>query len=163
MDYLARQVFATPAWMLNKEILRRIEDSGAPDRIGQFQLSGLTRVLNVPRMKRLIEQEAFRGDQAYSLGEMLDDLRAAVWTEADGSWAIDVYRRNLQRGYLDRMGELLEDEEATSTDIVPFIRGQLEALKSEIRVGVLRTSDQATRLHLEDAIVRIDRLLDPEN
>ena len=42
------------------------------------------------------------------------------------------------------------------------MRGQLEALRSEIRVGVLRTTDRTTRLHLGDAIVRIDRLLDPE-
>ena len=44
-------------------------------------------------MKRLIEQEAFDGAQAYGLNEMLDDLRGALWRETASGEATDTYRR----------------------------------------------------------------------
>jgi len=162
MDYLSRQVFRTPDWLLDREILRRIEAAGAPDRIRRYQVSALNRLLDVDRMKRLVEQEAFRGDAAYTLGEMLDDLRRGVWTELRDGRAIDPYRRNLQRAYLERIDSLMHDPEAARTDVGPFLRDQLLALRREIRAGMLRSSPRATRLHLQDALVRIEAILKPE-
>jgi hypothetical protein len=162
MDYLDRQVFQTPSWMLDQDILYRIQDSGAPDRIQQLQTGALNRLLNVPRMKRLIEDQAFRGETAYGLQEMLSDLRESVWSELWGSWEIDPFRRNLQRSYLAQVGALMVDEAAVPTDIVPFLRGELEAIKQRIQTGmVLRAAPGATRLHLEDVLTRIDEILEP--
>ena len=81
LEYLNQQVFATPEWMIDSDIFRRFQPTGALTQIRGGQSSGLNQVLNVARMNRLVEQEAFHGDDAYSLGEMLDDLRAGVWTE----------------------------------------------------------------------------------
>ena len=112
MDYLDRQVFQTPNWMLDRDLLYRIQDSGSPDRIQQLQAGALTRVLDVDRMKRLIEDQAFRGDMAYGLSEMLDDLRESVWAELRTGGQIDPYRRNLQRAYLARVAAVMVDEAA---------------------------------------------------
>jgi hypothetical protein len=62
MDYLNRQVFQTPEWMLDRDLLYRIQDSGTPDRIQQLQAGALNRVLDVDRMKRLIERGLPGGD-----------------------------------------------------------------------------------------------------
>jgi len=159
MEYLNRQVFATPEWLLDNDILGRFQGSGAPDLVRARQSSALNQVLNVDRMKRLIEQEAFHGNDAYSLGEMLEDLRDGVWVEVRSGRDTDAYRRNLQRAYLDRMGMLLEDEDALQTDIAPFARGELQALRDGLAGA--RTSDRATQLHFHDSIVRIDAILDP--
>jgi hypothetical protein len=131
------------------------------DLIRDRQAFALNGVLNVDRMKRLVEQEAFDGDDAYTLGEMLDDVRAGVWAEVRSGAATDAYRRNLQRAYLERMGALLDDEDAQQSDVAPFVRGQLVSLRSELAQAAGRTSDRATRLHLQDAVVRVDRILDP--
>lgn len=161
MDYLDRQVFQTPEWMLDEDLLYRIQNSGAPDRIRQLQAGALSRVLQVERMKRLVEDEAFQGEDAYTLGEMLDDLRGAVWTELRSGEAIDTYRRNLQRAYLDRVAELMEDEEAMAADIVPFLRGELRALRRQIQGGSMaERGPRATRLHLDDVVSRIEEILD---
>ncbi|MGB1841192.1 MAG: zinc-dependent metalloprotease [Longimicrobiales bacterium] len=159
MEYLNRQVFATPEWLLDRDILDRFQESGATDLVRARQSSALNQVLNVDRMKRLIEQEAFHGNDAYSLGEMLGDLRGGVWSEVGSGRDTDAYRRNLQRAYLDRMGMLLEDEDALQTDIAPFARGELQALRRDLAGA--GTSDRATQLHFQDAIVRIDAILDP--
>ncbi len=162
MDYLDRQVFQTPHWMLDRALLYRIQDSGSQDRIQQLQAGALTRVLDVDRMKRLIEDEAFRGDLAYSLPEMLEELRGSVWAELRTGGEIDSYRRNLQRAYVARVGAVMEDEAAIPTDIVPYLRGELEQVKRQIQTGImLRGAPTSTRLHLQDVVQRIDEILDP--
>lgn len=157
--YLNRQVFATPDWLLDTDILDRFQGSGSTDLVRARQAGALNQLLNVARMKRLIEQEAFHGNDAYSLGEMLEDLRDGAWSEVSSGRDTDAYRRNLQRAYLDRMGALLEDEEALQTDIAPFARGELQILRDQLAAA--NTSDRATELHFHDAIVRIDAILEP--
>lgn len=159
VEYLNRQVFETPEWLLDGEILDRFQGSGATDLVRSRQASAMNQLLNVDRMKRLIEQEAFHGGDAYSLGEMLEDLRAGVWSEVTSGRQTDAYRRNLQRAYLERMGVLLDDEDARQTDIAPFVRGELRALRDALSGA--GSSDRATRLHFEDSVVRIDAILDP--
>jgi hypothetical protein len=161
MEYLERQVFSTPEWLLDPNILDRFQDTGATDQIRTRQASALNRLLNVDRMKRLIEQEAFHGSDAYALGDMLDDLREGIWSEASGGRPTDAYRRNLQRAFLDRMKTLMEDESALQTDISPFVRGQLATLRIELQEAAESVSHRATRLHFTDAVVRIDAILDP--
>ena len=163
MGYLNRQVFATPEWMLNTNVLDRFQGSGAVDQIAGGQSSGLNQVLSVTRMKRLVEQEAFHGEDAYSLGEMLDDLRAGVWSEVASGAATDAYRRNLQRAYLDRMKTLMWDDNAMESDVATFARGQLMTLKGELEAAVEGVSHQPTQWHFMDAIVRIETMLDPAN
>jgi hypothetical protein len=160
MDYLDRQVFTTPEWMIDPEILFRIRNAGTPDQIRGLQVSALNNLLQVNRMKRLIEQEALLGDEAYSLSEMMSSLRASIWRELEAGAEIDPYRRNLQRAYLDRMAFLMEDDEASQTDIAPHARGQLRLLEGEIGSAIGRTGHTASRLHLEDALARIEALLE---
>ncbi|NIR58323.1 MAG: zinc-dependent metalloprotease, partial [Gammaproteobacteria bacterium] len=108
--------------------------------------------------------QARNGAAAYTIGEMLGELRAAVWSELRSGRSINVYRRNLQRGYLERMEWLMSEEpEATSffspgymtqvdvpqSDIRPFVRGELATLKGEINRALGRRLDRAARLHLE--------------
>lgn len=161
MEYLNRQVFATPEWLVDADVLDRFQGSGALDLVRGRQAAALGQALNVDRMKRLVEQEAFHGDDAYALGEMLDDLRAGVWSEVSSGRETDAYRRNLQRAYLERMGALMEDEDAMRSDVAPFARGQLAALRGELESAAAGASHRATRLHFLDAIERIDAILEP--
>ncbi|NIP82463.1 MAG: DUF5117 domain-containing protein [Gemmatimonadetes bacterium] len=177
MDWLGDQVFATPDWMLDYEVLTRIQSAGVIDRIRGLQGRVLSQVLDPRRMERLVEAEVKLGDDAYTLGEMLDDLRGEVWSELAAGGAIDPFRRNLQRAYLERMEYLMTEEpdelpgffrgslndvDVSQSDIRAFVRGQLTTLRVEIRAGLRRTGDRATRLHLEDALVRIEDILDPD-
>ncbi len=162
MEYINRQVFATPVWLLDSDILDRFQGSGATDLVRSRQTAALNQVLNVDRMKRLVEQEAFHGADAYSLGEMLADLRAGVWSEVSSGQATDAYRRNLQRAYLDRMRALTENEEAMKTDVAPFVRGELALLRDDLEDAAEGASHGATRLHFLDAAARIDAILEIE-
>src|SRR5580698_1668802 len=100
--FLVDNAFATPIWMIDPEILRRIEANGALARIRTAQNSVLNSLLNDQRFARLIEQQAIDGTAAYTAAELLSTVRKGVWKELDSPTVkIDAYRRNLQNAYLE--------------------------------------------------------------
>jgi len=177
MQFFAEQAFTPPTWIIDESILQRIENVGTVERMRGLQVGALNRVLDPGRMQRLIEYEARMGSEAYTLGEMLGDLRGAVWSELQAGNSIGVYRRNLQRGYLERMKYLMTESPTVpaaarafitsvnvpQSDIRPYVRGELETLKREINAALNRRLDGATRLHLQDALARIDDILNPKD
>ena len=110
----------------------------------------------------MVEQEALLGTESYSLEEMMADVRSAIWSELSGrSVTINTFRRNLQRAYLELYDGRLNGETVPNNDLVPLIRGELQALDADLRRAGERAANRITRLHIEDARVRIERILDP--
>ncbi|MCK0131872.1 zinc-dependent metalloprotease [Flavobacteriaceae bacterium F08102] len=161
MDFLQKQLFATPTWLLNKDVFSRIESNGVVDRIRSTQANTLRGVLNVDRMKRMIDNEAMNGSSAYTVSSMLSDLRKGIWSELRTGRSIDIYRRNLQRAYLDNMKSLAEDTKASQSDVSALVRAELETLKRSVRAAV-GSSSGIRRAHLQDALERIENILDPK-
>jgi len=178
LQFLNEQAFTPPTWIIDEDILGRIENVGTVERMRGLQVRTLNRVLDPGRMQRLIENEARNGREAYSLGEMMGDLRGGVWTELQTGGAINVYRRNLQRGYLERIEWLMTTEVppvtgfmqaySTSVDIVQsdiraYARAELVTIDRQAQEALNRRLDAATRIHLRDVRERIAKILDPEN
>lgn len=162
VDFLGRNAFHVPDYLLDQEILRRIESSGAVLRVLNAQRSILNSLFQTARVDRLVEQEALLGAESYSLEEMMADVRSAIWTELSvRSVAINTFRRNLQRAYLELYDGRLNGESVPNNDLVPLIRGELRALDADLRRAGERAANRITRLHIEDARVRIERILDP--
>ncbi|PKD42521.1 zinc-dependent metalloprotease [Rhodohalobacter barkolensis] len=164
MEFMVENAFTTPDWLLDENILRNIEHAGAVERIQSLQGRHLTSVMNSSRMLRLIEGESFRGDDAYTIAEMLEDVRKGVWSELSSNSSIDVYRRNLQRTYLNHVKSLMEsdDDDVNGSDIKPLLREELRTLKTEVDRAVNRTVDRRTVVHLQDVQNRIENILDPK-
>ena len=166
VKFLNDNVFATPTWMLNPEILRRIETNGSLSRVRMAQQTTLMQLMSPARFTRLIEQEALDGDKAYRPVDFLADVRKGVWGEVNGTMAaapkVDAYRRNLQRGYLDMMNDKLNGRFAVNDDQRPFIRGELRTLSADVTRASARTTDRATRMHLDDVKDQIAKILDPK-
>ncbi|MBD3615982.1 MAG: zinc-dependent metalloprotease [Gracilimonas sp.] len=172
MGFLNEHVFSTPDWLLDKEILRRIEHGGALDRVKNLQARILNDVMAADVMIRLNESHAFDGEEAYTPLEMLEDLRRGVWAEIYEMRMINPYRRNLQRIYLDNMESMFTNDESSSfrnridiknSDIRTFLRVELNRLRNDLGRAQTRISDELTRAHLEDALFRIDDILDSDN
>ena len=162
LAFLNEHAFTTPMFLIDPEILRRIEPAGALDRIRAGQARVLRSLLSAGRIRRLVEQEAIDGDAAYSATDFLAGLRAGLWTELDApDMRIDAWRRNVQRVYLDLIDAQLNGRQAARGDVRPFLRGELRALDRAIGAALQRSADRATRLHLEDVRDTIARTLDP--
>jgi hypothetical protein len=179
MKFIQDELFKTPQWMIEKSIFDKVEFAGNVDRIRGVQVRTLNNILDFGRMARLIENEALNGNEAYSLLDMMADLRNGIWSEIRMGSPIDVYRRNLQRAYIDRMGFLMTKEQRVLTgnsrrfskrtnvnvvqsDIRPIVRAELNNLKRNLKTAVARTSDKMSKYHIQDAIERIDLILDPK-
>src|SRR6185503_6678378 len=95
LNYLLANAFTVPQFMLNAEVLRRIEANGAVNRVRTAQSAVLTGLLQNQRLDRMTEQLTIDGPTvAYSPMQFLIDLRAGVWSELSKPGApITIYRR----------------------------------------------------------------------
>jgi hypothetical protein len=162
VQFLLENAFSTPMFLIKPEILRRIEPNGVLGRVRTAQLRILTPLISSAHISRLVEQEALDGAAAYRPSELLADVRRGIWRELDaGSVAIDPYRRNLQRAYLDLMSDKINGRRGTDEDR-PLARGELRALQQSVRAAATKTADRETRFHLEDVRDQIAKILDPK-
>jgi hypothetical protein len=175
VNFLNIHLFETPHWMINKDILNKIEFAGTLNRIRSLQSSYLNRVLDFGRMARIIENEAINGDNAYSLIEMMTDLRKGIFNELYTNESVDAYRRNLQLAYIDRINYIMNEEQnsipswarsrvtsikVSQSDIRTVAVGQLIELKKDIKKSIKRTNDKMSVLHLKMISKKIDKILD---
>ena len=178
LNFINKELFSTPTWMIDKNIYAKTQFSGAIEKIGSVQTRTLYNILDSGRMARMIENQTMNGSKAYSLVAMFSDLRRGVWSELYSGKTIDTYRRNLQRAHINRLDYLLNTaknqrganrgyfKQSTvnigQSDIKAMVRGELNRIKREIRAAVSKASNTTSRYHLQDAIARIDMALDPK-
>ncbi len=177
--FLAENAFRTPEMFVDVEILTRIEAEGVIPRLRQAQSRVINTLLSKARMDRLVEYEALAGSasRAYTAADLMEDLRRAIWGELDdGTVRIDVYRRNLQRAFMEAVDQQLNPPPASQSaggrfgqqqqqprwesDQRPVLRGELRALDAMMAQAIPKAGDSMTRLHLEDIRMEIERLLD---
>ncbi|WP_037319498.1 zinc-dependent metalloprotease [Salegentibacter sp. Hel_I_6] len=169
VDFLNAEAFTTPDWLLNQEILNRIEASGAIERVQGLQTRALTSLLDEDRLNRIIANEEVNGDKAYTAVNLMSDLRKGIFSELYSRNKVDAYRRNLQRSYVDIASEYLRklnaenNEDLLKSDILPLMRGEMQTLKREINRRKSGINNSLTQYHWEDLIARIDAALDIES
>lgn len=176
--FINNQLFNTPEWMLDKNIFDKTQFSGAIETVGKIQARTLNNILSAGRMTRMVENETLNGNSAYTVLSMFSDLRRGVWSELYNRRSIDAYRRNLQRAHIKRLDFLLNKAKnqrgvnsgyvkrtevvIDQSDIKATVRGELNRLKSDVRVAISRAPNTTTRYHLQDVLVRINNALDPK-
>src|SRR6185369_15333038 len=117
VKFLNDNAFKAPRFALDTAVLRRIEPTGALNRIRTNQQRMLNTLLQPARLQRMIEQEALDGPAAYRPVDFLADLRKGLWSELDATQVdIDPYRRNLQRSYLETLNDRLNGTNPVSDD-----------------------------------------------
>ena len=173
MNFLNDQLFETPTWMIDKNILNKIEFAGITNRIRSTQSRTLNSILDFGKMARLIENEAINGKAAYTLIDMMSELKNGIWKELYNNKEIDVYRRNLQLAYLDRISYIMNEEQGSiptwargrvtsvkvsQSDIRTIAVGQLIELKKDIK-KYKNKSDKMTEMHLDMAMNKINKIL----
>lgn len=176
VKYLQGAVFKTPAWILDPALLAKLEPGSGQMRLLGAQRGILTTLLDRARLTRLEEQESLLGDKAYSAGQLLLDLRGGIFTELQRPGSrVDPYRRNLQRAYLDMLGNLLNQPPTpsvamgglglsllpvnTADDTRGAVRAELKAVQALVAKP---TQDKAAKAHLDDLKDQIARILDPK-
>ena len=177
VDFLNRQLFTTPLWLANQEIFSRTGGNSL-NTIGSMQDRVLTQLLSTRTLGKLIDAEVAMGSKAYQITELLADLKRGIWSELPGRKPIDVYRRNLQKSYVNTLSSIVNPPPASTggftisfgpvvlvntdkSDIKSVVRAHLASLRTEVLAASASTTDLMSKYHLQDVAQRIDKALNP--
>ena len=179
MDFLQKEGFTAPKDLIKKDVIDRVEPTGTTDRVLNGQKRLLSIVLDNDRMDRMVNTSALNSG-TYTLSNMLSDLQNGIWSELRNSKInIDIYRRNLQRAYLDEMNDKLNPKPFTPPSNLPpgfrirrpsplpgearsLIREELSNLDARIKRVLSRSVNTETKAHLQDSRDYIKKILFPE-
>jgi hypothetical protein len=178
-DFINKQVFTTPTWLINKDISSKT-GVNSTTTILSVQETALNRMLSTSTMNKMLNAEAAIGNQAYTVTDLLTDLRQNIFTELTAKKAIDIYRRNLQKSYVERLGSIINPAtgpqagitftfgnaapvmDTKKSDILSYLKGHARELKAAIDAAAIGSADKATKYHLQDLSDRLRKILDPK-
>jgi hypothetical protein len=182
LQFLLDNAYTTPTWLLDENILRKIESNGSLSRVGNAQARSLASVVSNDRLARMVELEAMAKakSEVYPVADMLTDLRRGLWKEIETGAPIDAFRRRLQRVYLEAMASKINPPAASAApqapggargaaapvstaDFRPILKSEMRALDADLVAAIAKTSDRMSKAHLEDARDQIATMLDPKN
>jgi hypothetical protein len=178
--FLNKQLFETPEWLLNKNILNKISNPVSDESVSSVQTRILGSLLSGGRLMRMSISTNRYGAGTYSIDELITDVKKGVWSELATKKAISGERRNLQKAFVDALAKLIEDDKSQgaisglpqglvvllgsanikNTDVPSVARGQLLALQAQIKSAIPATTDKMSKYHLQDVSERIRRALD---
>ena len=170
MKWLLDHAFSDVAWLINKEVVTH-QMMGYNEKIRVLQVSHLNDLLSVETLARL-DNSSHSEANYYKSVEFCKDLRVGLWSELASGAKPEVFRRNLQKAYIERMKYLLNEQMVPSqtnreyysvaqSDVRSTVRGELKALLASINLAKIKFKDTETIYHLEDCIDRIQTILYP--
>jgi hypothetical protein len=181
MDFLNRQLFTTPKWLLDENILADIGETPV-QVVYRSQDAVLNRLLSAHTLNKLLAGEAATGTSAYKITDFFGDMQNDIFTEVKNNQAIDVYRRNLQKLYVQKLIDLVkpkpienvvvipaaarrgpaQQRELEQTDAVSVAKAQLRLINNMIKTALPNTTDAMSSYHLQDLSDRINEALNPK-
>jgi len=167
--FLQKEVFSTPQWLLDEEILNKISNPVRLGSVGTVQTRALDQILSDRVLNTLLmTEQRFGKEGTYTLNEFLDDVKAGVWSELKTGKPIDIYRRNLQKNYIQNLlAAIKETKENTHimgilfgvseenlpitpvSDIGSYLGYHLENLRKDILKAIPVAADKETKDHLQ--------------
>ena len=178
LRFLNQQLFTTPTWLIdNKVTLNTAVDPLTT--VGRLQEFTLNRLISDRVFQNLSSIEAFAPGNSFSSLDMLAELKNGIFSEIRSGRTIDVYRRQLQKSYVNQLISYLKPPAASSINIPGLVifslaagrergdgqsavRAHLEQLRTELTSGANRTGNAMSKAHLRDLSSRIQQALDPK-
>ena len=179
--FLQDQLFQTPYWLMDKNILNKISSPSSAEMISNTQGSILSSLLSSSRLFRMeVMTDRYGKTIVYSPDNLISDLEKGLWKELNSTKAIDPFRRSLQKQWVDIMISLMNPVQPSlpaglprgliillgadvkNTDIPSIARGHLVALRIRIIAASNTSSDKISKYHLQDMAERIRQALNPK-
>ncbi len=177
--FLHQQLFNTPTWLISNDVYAKT--GGNPLTIvGNIQDNVLNRLFGASTLNKLINAETAIGNSAYKMTDLFSDMKKGIWSELPTRKTIDVYRRNLQKSYINVLSNLLYPAQVTvslgggggfnlapavntdKSDIKSLVRAHLTTLRAEVNAAAAAMTDPMSKYHLQDVSKRIDDALNPK-
>jgi hypothetical protein len=176
VSFISQQLFQTPDWLLNKNILNKISQPSVSDTVANIQTRVLKNLVSSARLSRMLNSANRFGQKTYTADEMMTDVKNNIWSELKTRKSIDPLRRNLQKNYVDILSSMIEPSTGSAissllssassirnTDVPSMARAYLKNLNREIIAAIPATTDKMSKYHLQDVSERIKQALDPKS
>ncbi|MDB5131933.1 MAG: hypothetical protein JWR02_1682 [Mucilaginibacter sp.] len=171
--FFNKQLFATPLWLIDSQELAKFDNGVMLNRIKSVQVGVLSTILSQSRIARMFDNQTKNGAKAYTVADLFNDLRGGIFVAGRP----DAFKRNLQRGYIENLKSLLNDDFRTIpgisaaqlanfgltpinmalSDIRPMVRAELKLIDAHLPKG----GDAITAAHYADLHIRIKETLNP--
>ena len=173
ITFLNEQLFKTPKWLLDQNILAKIKPENGVEAIKSIQDGTLSSLLSGDRLVRLLETSTQQKNN-YSVDELISDVRLGIFSEIRSNTSIDIFRRNLQKLFVSKLIETMSNDKNNTTsfngrrivlvdtDIPSIARGQLNELKNQLKIAAVSAPDRLTKFHLNDLVARIENAMKPK-
>lgn len=169
--FLNQQLFTTPQWLIDKELIEKAQVDPIK-MIESTQKNVLNRLLNKRTLDKMLENETYNEDRAYTVHNLFNDLNKNIWAELYNGKQIDIYRRNLQKNYINGLIALIQTNpgspllsaisSSVGSDASNIARAQLVKLRTNIK-SAANTSSGMKQYHLQGLLALIDNALDTDN
>src|SRR5215203_5069525 len=177
MAFLHKEVFQTPTWLYDKNLLNKFSKPAKKEQVQKFQEDAVYQVLKSTRLyKMTIETMRFGKEKTYTIDEMLTDFNNGIWSElkTTSPVVIDQNRRAIQKAAIDNMFMVLKDAsqspppgstspDLSTTDIPVALRVQLDKIMNQCKAAIPACKDTLTSAHLKYMYNKINNFLYPKN
>ncbi len=176
LTFLDKQLFTTPKWLLEKDIITKVGLNPFTIILNR-QESVINRILNYNTLYKMsTDAEVWNAKDMYTGIELLDDMKRIVFKEVTAKTAVDMYRRNLQRAYVEKLVSLVNPpattgfvfsfgppgagiSEAKKSDVLSILKAHARSLRTELLTA---GGDRITKAHTSDLADRLAKALDPK-
>jgi hypothetical protein len=177
IKFINDQIFTTPKWLLNEQILNKIDPKYGFGEVEVMQQGIIASVTSQSRLYRMMINQRDYGKGAYSPQQWLNDLKNGIFSEIKTGKPIDSYRRTLQKMYVGSIITMYNKRFAfqgsldnilagvTPTEILlysnvkPLALAHLKDLRKDISGAIARTADQDSKIHLAYLKQMLDKIL----
>lgn len=180
LQFLRENLFAAEAFSIPEHLLNKLQPERFPDfsgsvyqmkridyplhdRVISIQNEVLNQLYDPVALSRLqdIELRYAPAEEKFTMADMFQGTRRAIWTEVVKAENINSFRRSLQRAHLDKITELVVSNNNDSPeDARTLARADLKVLEGAIKKTLLSQGlDVYTRGHLEESLARIEATL----
>lgn len=177
MAFLHKEVFQTPTWLYDKNLLNKFAKPATKDQVQKFQDDAIYQVLKPSVLyKMTIETMRFGKEKSYTIDEMLTDLNNGLWSELKTSTpvVIDPYRRFVQKAEIVNLFRVINESaeppkagstspDLSTTDIPVVLRLQIDKIMQQCKAAIPTCKDEMTLAHLKYVYNKINKFLYPKN
>ncbi len=160
VSFLLDNALQTPTKFIGEDVVARLTAEGTAQTVLRAQNQVLGSLISRQRIDRMCELEQSEAKPGYPPAKLFLDLRNGLFRELSAKpLDIDLYRRNLQRSYVDMLAADIKTPAANS-DLPAYARQELESIRDLIKKTDTAVAKPAVQAHVKDLTARITKALD---
>jgi len=162
MAFLQHQLFDTPYWLMDSNLysVSRVDFT----MVTKIQKQVLLALLSSSKIDLLLTEEYNYFGKAYTVSEMLHDLHQGIFSELTTNKPVSIYRRDLQKTYVEGLIRLSDPKtNASDNDALSIAKAHARMLEGELKKAAAHAPNGITHDHFADLAERLDLALHPKS